>query len=408
MKPPHHLRLMLILGALAALGPFAIDMYLPGFNAIARDFNTNTASVSLSLTSYFVGICVGQIFYGPIVDRFGRRPPMLIGVAIFALASLGCALAPGLNWLIALRLILALGGCVGMVASRAIIRDLYPPEEMPKVFSTLMLIMGAAPILAPTAGSFFVTHFGWRSIFIFLALFTILIWMTVYFLLPESRGPDPDISLRPAEVLRDYKIVLRHPDFAAYSIAGGLCMAALFTYISGAPVLFLDILKINPTHFAWLFGANALGFIAAAQLNQVILRYITPQRLIAISATLAVTIAAILLAVTIFAIPSTTLYVILIFGFMAALGPLVPNTTALALTPFSKYAGSASALIGSLQMLLAAIASALVSTLSNGTAIPMAAIMLTCAAFALAIAHHRNTHTTTAYPPPSAHQNNKK
>lgn len=394
MKPPHHVRLMLILGALAALGPFAIDMYLPGFNAIARDFNTTTASVGLSLTSYFIGICIGQIFYGPIVDRFGRRAPMLVGVAIFSVASLGCAFAPGLNWLIALRLILALGGCVGMVASRAIIRDLYPPEEMPKVFSTLMLIMGAAPILAPTAGSFFVTHIGWRSIFIFLAAFTIIIWMTVYFFLPESRGPDPEISLHPAQVFRDYKIVLRHPEFAAYTIAGGLCMAALFTYISGAPVLFLDILKMNPTHFAWLFGANALGYIAAAQLNQIILRYITPQRLIVISASLAVAIAALLFVVTLFDILSSAVYVILIFGFMTALGPLVPNTTALALTPFSKYAGSASALIGSIQMLLAAVASGLVSTLSNGTAIPMAAIMLTCAAFALAISQHRTTSAT--------------
>lgn len=387
---------MLILGSLAALGPFAIDMYLPGFQAIADEFGTTTAKVSLSLTSYFVGICVGQIFYGPIVDRFGRRQPMLVGVALFAVAAAGCGMAAGLNWLIGMRLLLALGGCVGMVASRAIIRDLYPPEEMPKVFSTLMLIMGAAPILAPTAGSFIVTSLGWRAIFYFLAAFTIVIWMTVYYFLPESRGPDPSIKLHPAAVFRDYKIVLRNPDFASYSIAGGLCMAALFTYISGAPVLFLDILNMEPTHFAWMFGANALGYIGAAQLNQVVLRYISPQRLIFISATLAVVLAATLAIASLLHVTSIPVYFVLIFAFMASLGPLVPNTTALALTPFTKFAGSASALIGSLQMLLSAMASGLVSMLSNGTAVPMAMIMLICAAGALIVAIVRQSHTRMA------------
>jgi DHA1 family bicyclomycin/chloramphenicol resistance-like MFS transporter len=284
-----------------------------------------------------------------------------------------------------MRVLLALGGCVGMVASRAIIRDLYPPEEMAKVFSTLMLIMGAAPILAPTAGSFIVGHFGWRGIFLFLTIFTLALWLTVYFFLPESRAPDPSVKLNPAAVATDYRIVMRNREFAVYGIAGGLSMAALFSYITGAPLLFLKILGMDPTHFAWLFGANALGFISAAQLNRVVLRFVTPQKLVVYAGTVATLVAVGILAASWLNVTHVVVYAALIFCFMSALGPLVPNTTALALAPFKKFAGSASALNGSKQMLLAAMATAAVSAAANGTAIPMGATMLVCVGVGLAI-----------------------
>src|SRR5690606_7784653 len=206
------------------------------------------------LTSYFAGICVGQVLVGPLVDRFGRRTPMLIGLAIFALAALGCSFAPGLYWLVGLRGLLALGACVGMVASRAIVRDVYHPDEMAKVLSTIMLIMGAAPILAPTVGSFFSSTLGWRWIFGFLTLFSSTLFMCVYFFLPESRAPDKSVSLHPVAVARDYRLVFRNRDFIVYALAGGLSMAGLFAYISGAPLLFMKILGLSETHFAWLFG----------------------------------------------------------------------------------------------------------------------------------------------------------
>src|SRR5690606_29743989 len=147
------------------------------------------------LTSYFAGICIGQILCGPLIDRFGRRTPMLIGLSVFAVAALGCAMAPGLYWLVGLRVLLAFGACVGMVASRAIVRDLYPPEQMAKVFSTLMLVMGAAPILAPTVGSFFSSTIGWRAIFGFLTIFSLGLLIIVYYKLPNSRAADPSVSL---------------------------------------------------------------------------------------------------------------------------------------------------------------------------------------------------------------------
>jgi len=379
MKPKHHIRLMLILGALAALGPFSIDMYLPGFQAIAAEFNTDIAHISLSLTSYFAGICIGQILCGPLIDRFGRRVPLLIGLIIFLIAAIGCGLSPNLATLVLLRVLLALGACVGMVASRAIIRDLYPPDEMAKVFSTLMLIMGAAPILAPTAGSFFTSTLGWRSIFIFLALFTFMLLTAVYYLLPESRPADKTLSLTPTAVIRDYRIVLRNPDFLVFATAGGLGMAGVFAYISGAPLLFMQILGLSEIQFAWLFGLNALGFISAAQVNRFILQYVSPYRLIMIAISTAALAATGLVIASAFHVHSTPVFAGLIFVFMSSLGPLIPNTTAIALQPFSKFAGSASALIGSLQMLIAALASWAVSGLANGTSLPMAVTMLACA-----------------------------
>ncbi len=385
MEARQHLQLMLILGALAALGPFAIDMYLPGFEDIAADFNTDIAHVGLSLTSYFIGICVGQILCGPLIDRFGRRTPLIIGLICFTAASIGCGLAPGLYWLVGLRFLLALGGCVGMVASRAIIRDLYPPHEIAKVFSTLMLVMGAAPILAPTAGSFFAAHFGWRSIFIALALFSVGLLIAVYYLLPESRAPDPTVSLKPSSVVRDYRIVSRNRDFAVYTVAGGLSMAGLFAYISGAPLLFMAVLELSGTHFAWVFGLNAMGFIAGAQINRFVLQYVSPHRLIMIAGTFATFMALGLTLASIAHVNSVAVFGVLIFFFMMALGPLIPNTTALALQPFSKFAGSASALIGSIQMLLAALASGAISVLANGSAVPMALTMLLCAGGGLLI-----------------------
>lgn len=402
MSFPKHTELMLILGALAALGPFAIDMYLPGFEAIAADFHTDIAHVGLTLTSYFIGICIGQILVGPLIDRFGRRVPMLVGLSLFAIAALGCALSPGLYWLVALRVLLALGACVGMVASRAIVRDLYPPDQMAKVFSTLMLVMGAAPVLAPTAGSFFSSTIGWRAIFGFLVIFSLSLLAAVYYRLPNSRPPDKSVSLEPSEVIKDYRQVIRHPDFLSYAMAGGLSMAGLFAYVSGAPLLYMKVLGLTDTQFAWLFGLNAIGFIGAAQLNQFILRYITPQRLIMISAITATTTAVILTLASLAGVVNAPLYATLIFLYMACLGPLVPNTTALALTPFKKFAGSASALIGSLQMLIAALASGAVSVLANGTALPMAATMLFCASVGLIVMTWKitTTHNSHATPEP--------
>ena len=189
-------KLILVLGMLSAIGPFSIDMYLPGFPAIAADLHTTVARISLSLSSFFIGISAGQMIYGPVLDRFGRKKPLYIGLTAYFLASIGCAMAQSADALIWLRLLQALGSCSGMVAARAMVRDLFPVNENAKVFSLLMLVVGVSPIIAPTLGGYLTAAFGWHSIFIALTIMSVLILSGVHFLLPESRKPDPTFSLQ--------------------------------------------------------------------------------------------------------------------------------------------------------------------------------------------------------------------
>src|SRR5438067_9532173 len=194
--------LILILGLLSAIGPFSIDMYLPGFPAIAADLHTTVAHVTLSLSSFFIGISAGQLLYGPLLERFGRKKPLYVGLCIYLLASVGCVLAASVNALIMLRLLQALGGCVGMVAARAIVRDLFEVKENAKIFSTLMLVVAVSPIIAPTLGGYITSIFGWRFVFAMLIIVDLIIMVAIYFLLPESRKPNPDFSLRSGPILR--------------------------------------------------------------------------------------------------------------------------------------------------------------------------------------------------------------
>ncbi|MBC5994998.1 multidrug effflux MFS transporter [Pontibacter cellulosilyticus] len=367
--------IILILGALAALGPFAIDMYLPGFPAIAKDLRTDISHVALSLTSYFIGISVGQLIYGPLVDRFGRKKPLLIGLSLFILAAIGCAFVPTVEWLIALRLLLALGGCVGMVASRAVVRDVFPVKDIPKVFSMLMLVMGVAPIIAPTVGGFVTAHLGWRYIFAVLSAIGLAVMLLIIFLLPESRGADPSMSLKPKRVLGEFLGVLRSPVFLTYAFAASTAQAGLFAYITGSPFVFMEIFGLSETHYGWVFGMNAFGFIAGSQFNNLMLRKRTSAQ-ITLGAGAVQFVAGMLLLFGNYAgFLSASVSLILIFSYLFCLGVLSPNASALALAPFARNAGSASALMGSAQMAVGAIASAVISTFHNGTAMPMMGVM---------------------------------
>ncbi|WP_299824039.1 multidrug effflux MFS transporter [uncultured Pontibacter sp.] len=367
--------IIFILGALAALGPFAIDMYLPGFPAIAKDLRTDISHVALSLTSYFVGISVGQLIYGPLVDRFGRKKPLLIGLSLFIVAAVGCAFVPTVEWLIALRLLLALGGCVGMVASRAVVRDVFPVKDIPKAFSMLMLVMGVAPIVAPTIGGFVTAHLGWRYIFAVLAAIGVAVMLLIVFLLPESKGPDKTISLKPKSVLNEFMGVLKNPVFVTYAFATSTAQAGMFAYIAGSPFVFMEIFGLTETQFGWAFGMNAFGYIAGSQFNNLMLRKRTSAQITLGSGVVQFTAGMLLLFGNYFGYLNAAGSLILIFSYMFCLGVLGPNASALALAPFARNAGSASALMGSAQMATGAIASVLVSTLHNNTAIPMMAVM---------------------------------
>jgi DHA1 family bicyclomycin/chloramphenicol resistance-like MFS transporter len=375
--------IILIISALAAIAPFSIDMYLPAFPAMAQDLHTDIAHVALSLTTFFIGISVGQLLYGPLLDRIGRKKPLLFGLVLYTLASIGCAFAANGRWLIALRLLQALGGCGGMVAVRAIVRDLFPVKEIARVISTIMLVMGIAPIIAPTAGSAVMTAFGWRAIFYCLAMFGAVLIAAVVFALPESKQPDASISLQPSHILRDYFSVLKQPQFLAYALCGGLGSAGMFAYISGSPFVYIKLFGISEAHYGWLFGLNAFGLIFGSQLNRFVLRRFSSQQAITVISSLQASLGVLLIVSITFGRFQMIATLILISGYLFLQGFLYPNTTALALIPFEKNAGAASAMMGFLQMVCSSLASAMVSYLHNGTALPMTGVMAVCAGLGL-------------------------
>ena len=246
-------RTILILGALSAFGPLAIDFYLPAFPAMAAAFGTDEKHVQMTLASYFLGLSLGQLAYGPVADRFGRRIPLLVGVTLFTLASLACAFAPSLDGLIAARFVQALGGCAGMVISRAVVSDKCDAVGSAKVFSQLMLVMGLAPILAPMLGGLLVNLHGWQSIFIALTAFSALSALAVALGLPESLPANqPRQPLSGA--LRQYGRLLADKVFLGHALTGGIAIAGMFAYIAGSPFVFIKLYGVPPEHFGWLFG----------------------------------------------------------------------------------------------------------------------------------------------------------
>ncbi len=378
-------RILLILGTLSAFGPMAIDFYLPSFPTLALVFGTDVEHVQLSLASYFAGTALGQLIYGPLADRFGRRGPLLAGLVLFTLASLACALAQSLEWLIVARFVQALGGCAGMVISRAVVRDLCDPLTSAKVFSKLMLVMGVAPILAPLGGGLLLQLFGWQSIFLGLVLFSALCLVAVLLWLPETRPqrlPAQPLAGAPGR----YVMLLRDRLLVGYGLTGGVAMAGMFAYISGSPFVFIDLYGVPAEHYGWLFGANAAGFILTAQLNGWMLRHHGPgywlKRTVWVycAATLA------LLAVAMARPEQLWPLLVPLFISTASLSCVLPNATACAMAGQGTHAGSASALIGSLQFTVAALASGLVGALHDGSARPMALVIAVCGVITLLLA----------------------
>jgi DHA1 family bicyclomycin/chloramphenicol resistance-like MFS transporter len=370
---------ILTLGMLSAIGPFSIDMYLPAFPDIAKNLHSTIERVMLSLSSFFIGISAGQLLYGPLLERFGRKKPLYIGLGIYLLASIGCASAGSVNALILYRLLQALGGCAGMVAARAIVRDTFEVKENAKIFSTLMLVVAVSPIIAPTLGGYVTAVLGWRWVFAILIIIDLIILTNVYFLLPESKPPDPNFSLRAGAILKNFAGIIKHPQFYTYALTGAIGYGGLSSYISGSPYVFMEIFKVNEKQYGWIFAIIAVGIISASQVNNLALRRSTSEQIIKIAllfqSLIGITFA--ILAMMGWIELFSTIF--LIFLFLACQGFIFPNASALCLAPFGHNAGSASALMGAVQMTVGASASALVSVLENHTALPMAGVMACCA-----------------------------
>ena len=376
---------ILILGLLTSIGPFSIDMYLPAFPDIAKGLHTTVAQVTLSLSSFFIGISVGQLLYGPLLERFGRKKPLYVGLCIYLLASLGCALAFSVNALIGFRLLQALGACVGMVAARAVVRDLFEVKENARIFSKLMLVVAVSPIIAPTLGGYITSVLGWRYVFVMLIIVGAIILFGIYFLLPESKKPDPEFSLRPLPLIKNFAGVIRHPQFYTYALTAAISAAGLYAYIAGSPYVFMEIFKVNEKQYGWIFALIAIGLISCSQVNSLLLKNYSSEQIIKAALSCQGIIGATMLLITFFGWNDLFITIFLIFIFLCTLGFIFPNASALSLASFGHNAGSASALMGAIQMSIGAGAAALVSLLQDHSALPMTGVMACCAIGALIV-----------------------
>jgi MFS transporter, DHA1 family, multidrug resistance protein len=373
-------RFILVLGALTALTPASIDMYLPSFPALGRDLGASPGSVQLTLSAYLVGLALGQAMYGPLADRLGRRRPLMAGLALYVIATLGCALAPSIAALIALRFVQALGGSACLVIPRAIVRDRFDPQASARVYSHLMLVVGVAPILAPLLGGQIVRLAGWRAVFGVLTALGLGAFLLAALALPRSGVR----AATPSAGLRDYARLLADRRFVGFALCGGLAMAGMFAYISSSPYVLIELYGIPPHAFGWVFGGNAAALIASAQVNGLLLLRLRTETILRHSLIGALLVGTALVVVTATAVGGLPVLLVLLFVYVATRGFLQPNAAAGALADHPQRAASASALFGVVQFGGATVASALVGAVHDGTARPMALVMGASSLLALA------------------------
>jgi DHA1 family bicyclomycin/chloramphenicol resistance-like MFS transporter len=377
--------LIIILGALTALSPFSIDMYLPGFPAIARSLHTTIEQVTRSLSSFFVGLAFGQLLYGPLMDRFGRKKPLYIGLILYIVASIGCFSSTSIQILIALRFVQAIGSCAAGVASMAMVRDLFPVKDNAKVFALLILVLGASPMLAPTAGGYLTSAFGWQSVFVVLLVIALLILIAVFFTLPESYKPDPTFSLKPRPIITNFLSVIKEPQFYTYAISGSIAFSGLFAYVAGSPLVFMDIFHVSGKVYGWIFAFLSVGFIGFSQFNTFFLKYYRSEQIAVVALSGQVIVSIVFLIGALNGWYGLAGTIAMIFLFLIGIGLTNPNASALSLAPFSKNAGTASSLMGAMQLGLGALASYSISIFTSHSTMPIAAIMAGSSLLALLV-----------------------
>jgi len=369
---------LVTLGALTAIGPLSIDMYLPAFPVLERELGSPAGGAELTLAGFFIGMAVGQLFWGPLSDRFGRKPPLYAGLVLYALASLGCALSANVAVLTVWRILQALGGSAGMVIARAVVRDRCAARDAARAFSMLILIMGLAPILAPLLGGWIVMNTGWRAIFFLMVVFSLACLTAIHFGLAESHDIRHEPPLHVQRVMQDYAGLFASRLFLGYTLSGGLAMAGMFAYIAGSPFVLIQLGGIPPEHFGWAFGINALGFVAASQLNARFLKTIAPTRLLRRALWVPALAGLALTSLTFSGMASLPLTLIGLFFYIASLGFIVPNASASALATHGQQAGTASALMGALQFGLATLAGGAIGQWHDGSARPLALLLVLC------------------------------
>ncbi|PZT69629.1 Bcr/CflA family drug resistance efflux transporter [Streptomyces sp. SW4] len=375
----------LLLGGLTATPPLAMDMYLPALPEVTRALHAPAATVQLTLTACLAGMALGQLVVGPMSDRWGRRRPLLAGLAVYVVATALCALAPTAGTLVAFRLAQGLAGAAGIVIARAVVRDLYDGFAMARFFSTLMLISGVAPIVAPLLGGQILRVTDWRGVFVVLTVLGALLGAVVWARLPETLPAAERHTGGVGEALRSMRTLLADRAFSGYLLAGGFAFASLFAYISASPFVVQEIYGASPQTFSLLFGLNSVGLVLVGQINgKILVGRVRLDRVLALGLAIVIAAAAALLLMSLGVFGDVGLVPVAaaLFVLMSAMGITLPNTQALALMRVEHAAGSASALLGTSSFLIGAVASPLVGIAGEDTALPMAVVQLGAALLA--------------------------
>jgi DHA1 family bicyclomycin/chloramphenicol resistance-like MFS transporter len=370
------LGLILLLGAMTATPPVSVDIYLPAVPGIVRYFHASEREAGLALSAFLFGLAVGQLVYGSWSDRVGRRLPLLFGFGLYLLATLGCIFAPNIEALIAFRFLQALGGCAGVVVSRAVVRDRFDHAGMLQIFSLLMLVMGIGPILAPLLGGFILTLGDWRLEFWVLIGFGLLCWLGVLFGLRETRHPDDAAFSRGESPWQSYLAVMRERRVVGYILAGTMAQASLFAYLGASPLLLINTYGLSPQAYGWVFAMNGAGLIASSQLNRRLVKTYSPDLILKRTNLGALAAAVVLTFDALTGFGGLPGIIAPLFLVIASMGFNQPNGLAGALAVDPKRAGSTSALYGAIQFVIGGVSATTAASFSDGTAVPMALVIL--------------------------------
>jgi DHA1 family bicyclomycin/chloramphenicol resistance-like MFS transporter len=381
----NYARNAIVLGLLAAVGPFAIDMYIPALPTIAADLKASTAATQMTLMAFFMAFGICQIAYGPISDMVGRKPPLYFGLAFFIVGAIGCATARSIEWLIAFRFVQGIGASSSMVIPRAIIRDLHTGIEATRLMSLVMLVLSVSPILAPLTGSALIVPFGWRAVFVAVTAVAALGFVLVAVFLSETRPPETRIDVSLGNALAGFGQLLRHPRFLGLTFIGGLGMSSFFAFLASSSFVYIGHFGLTPTQYSLAFSANAVGFIGASQFAANFGARFGMARVVTAAVSSYAAFALILLALTAAGIDNLAVLIALLFAAFACLGLVIPSTMVLALEEHGPIAGMASALGGTLQMVTGGVMIVVVSAFFDGTARPMVTTIALCSVGALAL-----------------------